>query len=213
MLTRDFFTHHPVACARELIGCELVWGDCAGIIVETEAYSAADEDEACHTFMRRGAREFVARHEAGTAYVYMNYGVHWLLNALVKSPEGDGFVLIRALEPVRGLELMQKRRSARTKSPVIFSIRALCSGPGKLAQALGINGQDHGRDLCAGEAGGIGFLPRKAPVKIETDVRIGISKAAHLPWRFLLQGSPFVSVRPKAAAAARGRAAGGRPKI
>ena len=202
MIPRDFFQRDPLTCARELIGCELVWHECAGIIVETEAYSAVN-DEASHTFMRRAARDFVARHPPGTAYVYMNYGVHWLLNALVKGGTEDGFVLIRALEPTRGLELMQKRRLARAKTAAVFSIQALCSGPGKLAQALGISGSDHGRDLCAGEKGGIGFRLRgkgEPPADIQTHVRIGISKAAHLPWRFLLRGSPFISVHPKVAA-------------
>ncbi len=100
MLKEDFFTRHPLDCAADLIGCELHWDHCSGIIVETEAY-AATGDEACHTFLRRGAQKFVDTHAAGTAYIYLNYGVHWLLNVLIKG-EMDGFVLIRALEPRRG---------------------------------------------------------------------------------------------------------------
>jgi DNA-3-methyladenine glycosylase len=182
---RSFFERDPLSCAAALIGCELIWDGCSGIIVETEAYAAKD-DEACHTFARKGAREFVATHQAGAAYVYLNYGIHWLLNVLVKSGGGEeGFVLIRALEPVGGVAQMKRRRMQ--DNPI-----ALCSGPGKLSEALAVCGRDHGIDLCGSK--GRGFLPRKHPVDVVTDIRIGISKAAHLPWRFLLKGSSFVSV-------------------
>jgi len=194
-LARGFFERDPLTCARELIGCELLWNGAAGRIVEVEAY-AEEGDEACHTFHRPSARRFIAGHEPGAAYVYMNYGVHWLLNVLVKGST-NGFVLIRALEPTRGVREMEQRRLARARrrSPLLFSLHALCSGPGKLTQALEVDGRDHGRDLCAG--GGIGFLPPGGPVDIQADVRIGISKAAHLRWRFLARGSRFVSVQPR----------------
>jgi len=191
-LPRSFFQRDPLTCSRELIGCELVWNDCAGIVVETEAYSVKN-DEACHTFMRPSSREFIASHEAGAAYVYLNYGVHWLLNVLVKNGTEDGFVLFRALEPTRGIELMQQRRHSKFKTE--YSLLALCSGPGKLTQALDVRGSDHGRDLCSGKS--VGFAQRKTNVEVATDVRIGISKAAHLPWRFLLAGSEFISVKPR----------------
>lgn len=181
----EFFTRDPLTCARELIGCELIWNDCAGIIVETEAYSVFN-DEACHTFFRPSSRQFVAEKGAGTAYVYLNYGMYWLLNVLLKGEE-DGFVLIRAVEPTTGVELMEERRRQKKRA-------ALCSGPGKLCQAFGITGADHGRDLCA-EAS-VGFRPRSSSVDVVEDVRIGISKAAHLPWRFLLKDSGFVSAPP-----------------
>ena len=129
----------------------------------------------------------MARNVPGTAYVYLNYGMYWLLNVLVKGGSDDGFVLIRAVEPRQGIELMRERRSQD-------SLRALCSGPGKLSQAFGITGVDHGVDLCSGR---VGFGHRGDPVEVESDYRIGISKAAHLPWRFLLKDSPFVSVRPQ----------------
>ncbi len=192
-LTHDFFRRDPLTCARELIGCELLWHGAAGRIVEVEAY-AEQGDEASHTFSRPSARKFIADHEPGAAYVYMNYGVHWLLNVLVKG-ETNGFVLFRALEPTRGIREMERRRVAHASGPLILSLRALCSGPGKLTQALDVDGRDHGRDLCAG--GDIGFLPPAAPPAVETDIRIGISKAAHLPWRFLAAGSDFVSVHPR----------------
>lgn len=193
MLHRTFFQRDPVTCSRELIGCELVWGECGGIVVETEAYTALN-DEACHTFARPSARAFIANHQAGAAYVYFNYGMYWLLNVLVKGGDEDGFVLVRALEPTRGLPLMTERRTAHRKSRIAHP-RALCSGPGKLTIALGVDGRDHGRDLCTGDEPG--FLPGRSRVSVVADARIGISKAVDFPWRFTLADSSFVSVRPK----------------
>ena len=193
LLDRSFFQRDPVICARELIGCELVWKHCAGIVVETEAYAAV-KDEACHTFARPSARAFVEQQRAGTAYVYFNYGRYWLLNVLIKGGSEDGFVLFRAIEPTRGVAAMQRRRRANLKSAICdLKSHALCSGPGKLAMALGVDGRDHGRDLCRAKT--IGFRPPPRALEVEADVRIGISKAAHLPWRFLARGSQFVSAR------------------
>jgi len=183
-LQREFFERDPLTCSRELIGCELAAGECAGIIVETEAY-CAEGDEACHTFFRPSTREFMSRHASGAAYVYLNYGMYWLFNVLVRGGMEDGFVLIRALEPVHGIELMRQRRGRQ-------ALRELCSGPGKLTQAFGITGAEHGVNLCGG--GDIGFRRRMEPAQVETCLRVGITKAAHLPWRFLLKGNPFVSV-------------------
>src|SRR5437773_5401904 len=98
----SFFKRDPIRCARELIGAVLIWGDCSGVIVETEAYNAIN-DEACHTFMRASTRAFIERNKAGAAYVYFKYGMQWRLNVLVKGDE-DGFVLIRALDPRAGIE-------------------------------------------------------------------------------------------------------------
>jgi DNA-3-methyladenine glycosylase len=196
MLPREFFQRDPVTCARELVGCELLWGRCAGIIVETEAYAAIN-DEACHTFARPSARAFIASHRPGAAYVYFNYGMYWLLNVLIKGGAEDGFVLIRAIEPKRGIPLMTRRRLAHRRTKLAHP-RALCSGPGKLALALGVTGTDHGRDLCRART--IGFRQPPQPVAVVEDIRIGISKAAHLPWRFLAAGSEYVSVRPTDAA-------------
>ena len=194
MIDRSFFQRDPVTCARELVGCELLWKNCAGIVVETEAYAAVN-DEACHTFARPSAREFIERHNAGAAYVYLNYGMYWLLNVLVKGGAEDGFVLIRALEPTRGIELMKRRRLAHRKSKLAHP-HALCSGPGKLSIALGVDGRDHGRDLFAATT--IGFRPRERAIEVVCDTRIGISKAAHLPWRFLLRDSRCVSTAAQA---------------
>lgn len=186
-LQREFFRRDHLTCARELVGCVLDWGECSGIVVETEAYAAVG-DEACHAHSRPSTRRFIANNPPGTGYVYFNYGVHWMLNVLVKGgtdAAGDGIILIRAAEPLRGIPLMQQRRG-------VDSLRALCSGPGKLTQAFGVTGAVHGLDLCSSKTG---FRARLDKVEVETDFRIGISRAAHLPWRFLLKESPFVSVR------------------
>jgi DNA-3-methyladenine glycosylase len=183
-LSRSFFKRDPVTCARELIGCTLVWEGCSGIIAETEAYAAVG-DEAAHTWNRPSARRFVEENQAGAAYVYFNYGMYWLLNVLVKSPAGDGFVLFRALEPTQGIPEMRERRSKNRKvSRGELPTVALCSGPGKLAQALGVTGVDHGRDFCADP--GISILMPSAKAKVSTCVRIGFARAQHLPWRYLL---------------------------
>ena len=197
MIDRSFFQRDPVTCARELVGCELRWKQCAGIVVETEAYAAVN-DEACHTFARPSAREFIARHRAGTAYVYLNYGMYWLLNVLVKGRAEDGFVLIRALEPTLGLDVMTQRRLAHRKTRIVQP-HALCSGPGKLSLALGVDGRDHGRDLFSSKT--IGFRQRERVTEIIEDTRIGISRAAHFPWRFLARGNACVSRMPASAAA------------
>ena len=188
MLKEDFFSQHPLTCATELIGCEFHWDRCSGIIVETEAYTAVG-DEACHTFLRRGAQKFVDSHPAGTAYIYLNYGIHWLLNVLIKG-EMDGCVLIRALEAKTGIALMRERRGME-------DARQLCSGPGKLTQAMAILPEVHGSSLCHDPKRAFYARPADAPVpEIVSDVRIGITKAAGLPWRFLAQGSRFVSRGP-----------------
>jgi DNA-3-methyladenine glycosylase len=190
IIRASFFKRNPIRCARELIGTELIWGDCSGVIVETEAYNAKD-DEACHTFMRPSTRAFIERNKAGAAYVYFNYGMHWMLNVLVKGKE-SGFVLIRALEPRKGIERMKKRRRLDDE-------KRLCSGPGKLTQALGITRRYHEMDLCADSRYCFAFNAgaRLRRVDVVADKRIGISRSAHLPWRFTLRGSPFVSAPAK----------------
>jgi DNA-3-methyladenine glycosylase len=135
-IAAGFFERHPVACARGLIGAAFHWQGCVGRIVETEAYLSVD-DPACHTWSRPSARAFVESHAAGDAYVYLNYGVHWMFNVLVKSDAGSGFVLFRALEPVDSLEAMRDRRPG-------IADRGLAAGPGKLTRAFGITGAAHG---------------------------------------------------------------------
>lgn len=187
MLARTFFQSDVLKCARALVGGKLVWGRCAGTIVETEAYLVTG-DEACHTFSRPSARSFVERNKAGACYIYFNYGVHWMLNVLVKGGTRDGLILIRAIEPTAGILLMQKRRGTEDR-------RRLCSGPGKLTQALAIDRRHHEIDLCrdprhhfqAGESD---------KVSVVASPRIGISRAKEHDWRFTLRDSEYVSRRP-----------------
>jgi DNA-3-methyladenine glycosylase len=189
VLPESFFQIDPLQCAENLVGTELVWGKCAGIVVETEAY-LVEGDEACHTFKRPSARAFVERNKAGAAYVYFNYGVHWMLNVLVKGGPRDGLILIRAIEPRRGLALMRERRR-------VEDIRRLCSGPGKLTQAFAITKRHHEIDLCSDRAHC--FRPRpNDEVMVVADGRVGISRAKDFPWRFTLRDSPFVSVPVRA---------------
>jgi len=183
ILRASFFKRDPLTCARELIGTELIWGDCSGIIVEVEAYAALN-DEAAHTFTRPSARSFIERNNAGAAYVYFNYGMHWMLNVLVKGYE-NGFVLIRALEPRRGIEQMKKRRG-------LNDVKCLCSGPGKLTQAFAITGRHHEIDLCSDPRHCFASNTEVA-ADVVADERIGITRSAHYPWRFTLRGSEFVS--------------------
>jgi DNA-3-methyladenine glycosylase len=181
----SFFERDPLVCARELVGTELVWGKCSGIIVETEAYLALN-DEASHTFTRPSTRAFVERNKPGAIYIYFNYGVHWMLNFLVKGGERSGLILIRALEPRRGLEAMKKRRG-------LEDVRRLCSGPGKLTQAFDITNRHHEMSICAETRHCL--LPRATDVAVVADGRIGISRSKDFPWRFTLAGSTFVSRR------------------
>ena len=191
VLPHAFFKTDPLQCAENLIGTQLIWEKCAGLVVETEAYLVKN-DEACHTFRRPSARAFVARNKPGAAYIYFNYGVHWMLNVLVKGGPRDGLILIRALEPQRGLGLMRKRRG-------VEDVRQLCSGPGKLTQALAISQRYHEIDLSSDPAHCFG--PRPDPqVLVVADPRIGISRARDFPWRFTLRDSPFVSRPVKKAA-------------
>ncbi|MGN6255382.1 MAG: DNA-3-methyladenine glycosylase [Solirubrobacterales bacterium] len=184
-LQREFFDRSVHAVARELIGCTLLYGGCGGVIVETESYEA--DDPACHAYVGLTERTRVLFGPPGYAYVYLSYGIHSLLNA-VAEPEGEAAaVLIRALEPTHGLEAMRRRRGAKPD-------HELCSGPGKLTEALGIDLGDNERDLCRDP-----FLltpPAASPPEIVAGPRIGITKAVERPWRFCAAGSRFVS-RPR----------------
>lgn len=184
-----FFRRDPLPCARELIGMELVHGDCHGIILETEAYREKG-DPACHLFTRPSARDFARRHAPGTAYVYLNYGVHWLVNVLCQDEATgeSGFVLFRALEAVGGIGAMTTRRG--TTDP-----RKLCSGPGKLTAALGIDGTFHGRSLIEEARFCLRHPEPPANLEIIADRRIGISAGQELAWRFLAKDHPGVSVK------------------
>jgi DNA-3-methyladenine glycosylase len=183
-VNREFFDRSVHEVARELIGCRLAVGETAGIIVETEAYEASDP--ACHAYIGRTTRNEVLFGPPGHAYVYLSYGIHNLLN-FVTEPDGTASaVLIRALEPTDGIDLMRERRGRD-------EIEQLCSGPGKLSEALGVDLSLNGVDLLAApfelsepeQAWGAG--------EIITSERIGITKAAELPWRYCAAGSRFVS--------------------
>lgn len=185
----SFFARDPVACARDLVACarDLVgatfhWHGCEARVVETEAY-AEKGDSACHASFRPSARAFMAAHAPGTAYVYLNYGIHWLFNILVKGQQGAGFVLFRALEPISGIERMTDRRGSK-------SLRELCSGPGKLTRALGIDGASHGADFLLGQTTS---LRPGVPGTVLSGPRVGINRARELPWRFFEAGNPCVS--------------------
>lgn len=184
-----FYDRPVLEVARDLVGCVVRHGACAGVIVEAEAYH--DSEPACHAFVGLTARTATLFGPPGRAYIYRSYGIHALLNAVCE-PEGVGAaVLIRALEPVDGVDLMRERRG-------LEPVRSLCSGPGKLTQALGIGLHQNGLDLERGE---ITIEPRPAgwrEVQVSVDRRIGITKAAELPWRFCAAGSRFLSrpVRP-----------------
>ncbi len=184
----DFFKRDVLEVARDLIGVELIWDGCSGRIVETEAYAVAG-DPACHTASRPSARQFVSEQPPGAAYVYFNYGMFWLFNLHVRYGPRDGLILIRALEPLRGIERMRQRRGRE-------KLEDLCSGPGKLAVALDIRREDHGALLCGkGRRSGCGLkLPATTSGEVLADIRVGISSAADFPWRFVLAGSPHLSV-------------------
>jgi DNA-3-methyladenine glycosylase len=181
----EFFERSVREVARELVGCRLFYEGCGGTIVETESYER--DDPACHAYVGLTARTEVIFGPPGRAYVYLSYGIHSLLNAVCE-PEGEAAaVLIRALEPTAGLEAMRARRGAKPDAE-------LCSGPGKLTEALGIGLEENGADLSHDP-----FLllpPAGAPPKIVAGPRIGITKAVERPWRFCAAGNPFVS-RPR----------------
>ena len=170
--TAEFYERSVHEVARDLVGCVVRHAGSAGRIVETESYH--EQDAACHAYAGLTERTKPLFGPPAVAYVYRSYGIHALLNA-VAEPEGVGAaVLIRALEPVEGIDLMRARRGLHDE-------RALCSGPGKLTQALDIE-LDHNETPLVG--GPIEILPRTEEPSLVTGVRIGITRDAHLPWRF-----------------------------
>jgi DNA-3-methyladenine glycosylase len=186
-VNRAFFDRSVHEVARELIGCELAIGESAGVIVETEAYEAADP--ACHAYIGKTTRNEVLFGPPGHAYVYLSYGIHSLLNFVTDSEGSASAVLIRALQPSQGLELMRERRGRHEPSE-------LCSGPGKLTEALGVGLELNGADLLQDPFELSRPAGRWESVEIVTGPRIGITKAAELPWRYSVKGSRFVS-RPR----------------
>jgi DNA-3-methyladenine glycosylase len=176
----DFFDD-SVRVARQLIGKSLLLNGVGGIIVETEAYD--EEEPAAHSFIGQRPHNAALFGPPGRAYVYRSYGIHWCLNLVCREPGHGAGVLIRALEPTTGIADMQQRRGREDR-------RLLCSGPGRLGQALQVTNDLNDRSVAA------------APFKLAASIdgpsvirgpRIGISKAMDLPWRFGLKGSVFLS--------------------
>jgi DNA-3-methyladenine glycosylase len=176
-----FFARSVHTVAPELIGCTLLFRGRGGIIVEVEAYHQTDP--AAHSYRGHTRRNAVMFGPPGHAYVYRSYGIHWCLN-FVCEPEGHASaVLIRALRPTDGIAIMRRRRGVEDE-------RLLCSGPGRLCEALGITGADNGAAL---EPPLFELRQRKAAPAIVAGPRIGISVAVDRPWRYGLDGSAFLS--------------------
>jgi DNA-3-methyladenine glycosylase len=187
ILKRSFYDRETSEVARDLLGKVVVHGPTAGIIVETEAYPGGD-DLASHSARGITGRTRVIFGPPGYAYVYFIYGMYECLNVVVGAPGTGGAVLVRALEPLDGIEIMRQRRPSARK------LEDLASGPGKLALALGITRAQYGADLTRGSL----VLRRPAeprPIEIEVTPRIGITHCAERPLRFLIRGNRFVSGR------------------
>jgi DNA-3-methyladenine glycosylase len=184
-LDAAFYDRPVLEVARDLVGCVVRHGATAGVIVETEAYHHSEP--ACHAYVGLTRRTATLFGPAGVAYVYRSYGIHALLNAVCER-EGEGAaVLIRALEPLDGIAEMRARRGPH------LHVEDLCSGPGKLTQALGIGLELNGTSLVDGPVRFGPPVAGRVPVDVVVGPRIGITKAADLPWRFCALGSRYVS--------------------
>lgn len=204
-LPRDFFARDPREVAPDLLNKVLVGPNGAGRIVEVEAYDGAN-DPGSHAYRGITPRTTVMFGPPGHLYVYFSYGVHWCANVVCRTDGVAAAVLLRALHPLDGLDAMRAARPAAKRD------RDLCSGPGRLCQALGINREHNGADLVRGDAGVTilddGLAPPADPVN---DTRIGLRAGAELPWRWYVPGDPNVSrtratpraTRPRARSRAR----------
>jgi len=189
-LRRPFFARDVHAVARELIGATMLFKGVGGRIVEVEAYHHTDP--AAHSYNGQTRRNAVMFGPPGHAYVYRSYGIHWCVNFVCEEEGSASAVLIRAIEPTDGIAAMRRRRGLKDE-------RLLCSGPGRVCEALGITGAHNGLALAKPP---FALWPRRDDVTIATGPRIGITKAVDLPWRYGLQGSRFLS-KPFRAQAAR----------
>src|ERR1051325_6670121 len=188
--SRKFYQQDSVTVSKRLLGCYLhrvIDGEeMIGRIVETEAYSCFD-DPACHAFRGKTPRNAIMFEEGGYSYVYFTYGMHHCFNVTTNEEGIAEAVLIRALEPVQGLETMKKLRAAKMAAP-----RDLTNGPGKLCQALHLTRNDNGIDLIESDEL---FITQGKPIEanlLGTSTRIGINVAKHHPWRFFINGNEFV---------------------
>jgi DNA-3-methyladenine glycosylase len=180
-LKRAFFGRSVHEVAPDLIGATMLVNGVGGIIVEVEAYHHTDP--AAHSYNGPTPRNQVMFGPPGFAYVYRSYGIHWCVNFVCEKEGSASAVLIRALEPTRGLVAMRRRRGVEDE-------RALCSGPGKLTEALGIT---HAHNGLALDVPPIALYARKGWVDVVAGIRIGLTKAVELPWRYGLRGSRFLS--------------------
>ena len=181
MLSREFFDRDVNDVARELVGATLLVDGVGGAIVEVEAYD--HDDPAAHGFRGRTERTAAMFGPAGHAYVYLSYGLHWCLNFVCGAEDVPAAVLVRALEPTAGLDLMRRRRG-------VEDARLLAAGPGRLCQALGVSREHDGLPL---DEPPFELRARDREPEIVAGPRIGITRAADRPWRYGIAGSPFVS--------------------
>ena len=181
LLKRAFFARSVHEVAPDLIGATLLVDGVGGVIVEVEAYHHTDP--AAHSFNGPTPRNLVMFGAPGFAYVYRSYGIHWCVNFVCEKEGSASAVLIRALEPTHGIAAMRRRRGLHDE-------RALCSGPGKLTEALAIT---HAHNGLALDAPPIALHARKKKPEIVAGLRIGITKAVELPWRYGLKGSKYLS--------------------
>jgi DNA-3-methyladenine glycosylase len=182
MLLREFFARSVHEVAPELIGVTLLVNGVGGPIVEAEAYESA-VDPSAHGFRGRTPRNAAMFGPPGHAYVYRSYGIHWCLNLVCEEEGSAAAVLIRALEPVHGIEVMQERRGLENR-------RLLCAGPGRLCQALAVTREHDGLPL---DEQPFELLPAPDAPAVVAAPRIGISVATDLPWRYGAAGSPYLS--------------------
>jgi DNA-3-methyladenine glycosylase len=180
-LRKSFFNRSVHDVAPDLIGATFLFGTTGGVIVEVEAYHHTDP--AAHSYGGRTERNAVMFGPAGHAYVYRSYGLHWCVNFVCERAGSAAAVLIRAIEPTDGLALMGRRRGLEDR-------RLLCSGPGRLCEAMGITNAQNGLAL---DTAPFFLLARTSDPEIVAGPRIGITKAADLPWRYGLKGSRFLS--------------------
>jgi DNA-3-methyladenine glycosylase len=180
-LRRAFFARSVHEVAPDLIGATLLMNGVGGIIVEVEAYHHTDP--AAHSYRGPTPRNQVMFGPPGFAYVYRSYGIHWCVNFVCEEKGTASAVLIRALEPTHGIALMRRRRH-------VENVRALCSGPGKLTEALAITIAHNALPL---DRSPIALHAQTGEVEIAAGVRIGITKAVELPWRYGMKGSKFLS--------------------